>query len=40
VAALQRRRRRFLRIVAIAGKDQWDAMFNRFRALRDGVDLR
>lgn len=30
----------FLRIVAVAGKDQWDAMFNRFRALRDGVDLR
>lgn len=30
----------FLRVVAVAGKDQWDAMFNRFRALRDGVELR
>ena len=30
----------FLRIVAVAGTDQWDATFNRFRALRDGVTLR
>jgi hypothetical protein len=27
----------FLRIVAVARRQDWDAMFNRFRALRDGV---
>ncbi len=30
----------FLRIVAVAPNDQWDAAFNRFRALRDGMELR
>ncbi len=30
----------FLRIVAVAGSAQWDAVFDRFRALRDGVSLR
>lgn len=30
----------FLRIVAVAPNDQWDAAFNRFRALRDGLELR
>lgn len=30
----------FLRVVAVAGKDRWDDAFTRFRALRDGVDLR
>lgn len=27
----------FLRIVAVARRQDWDAVFNRFRALRDGV---
>jgi hypothetical protein len=30
----------FLRIVGIARKDEWDRMFTRFRAVRDGIDLR
>lgn len=30
----------FLGIVAVAPGDNWDALFNRFRALRDGVDAR
>ena len=30
----------FVRIVAVAGNENWDAAFNRFRALRDGVNLR
>lgn len=30
----------FLRIVGAASADRWDEMFNRFRAVRDGVDLR
>lgn len=30
----------FLRIIGVAGDDKWDAMFNRFRALRDGIDVR
>jgi hypothetical protein len=28
----------FMRIVAVAPKAEWDAMFPRFRALRDGID--
>jgi hypothetical protein len=28
----------FMRIVAVAPKEQWDAMFPRFRAVRDGVE--
>jgi hypothetical protein len=28
----------FLRVVAVAGKDNWDALFTRFRAIRDGVE--
>lgn len=27
----------FMRIVAVSPKDEWDAMFPRFRALRDGI---
>ena len=30
----------YLRVVGIGGKDDWDALFTRFRALRDGIDLR
>jgi hypothetical protein len=30
----------FFRIVGVARKDEWDAMFTRFRSVRDGVDLR
>jgi hypothetical protein len=30
----------FLRVIGIGRKDDWDALFTRFRALRDGVDLR
>ena len=30
----------FLRIIGVAGKDDWDAMFTRFRAVRDGVEPR
>lgn len=30
----------FLRIVAVARRQDWDAVFNRFRALRDGVTFR
>ncbi|MDI1344988.1 MAG: hypothetical protein PSV22_12920 [Pseudolabrys sp.] len=30
----------FLRIIGVSSKDNWDAMFNRFRAVRDGVDPR
>ena len=29
----------FLRVVGISRKDDWDALFTRFRALRDGIDL-
>jgi len=29
----------FLRVVGIGRKDDWDALFTRFRALRDGIDL-
>jgi hypothetical protein len=28
----------FMRIVAVSPTDEWDALFPRFRALRDGVD--
>ena len=30
----------FLRIVAVAGKQDFDAAFNRFRALRDGIEFK
>jgi hypothetical protein len=30
----------FLRIVAVARRQDWDAVFNRFRALRDGVTFK
>jgi hypothetical protein len=30
----------FLRVVGVAPQDDWDKMFNRFRALRDGVEFR
>ena len=30
----------FLRVVGIGRKDDWDALFTRFRAMRDGIDLR
>jgi hypothetical protein len=30
----------FLRIVGVARRQDWDAVFNRFRALRDGVALK
>lgn len=30
----------FIRVVAIAPQAEWDQMFNRFRALRDGIELR
>lgn len=30
----------FLRVVGIAPQSDWDKMFNRFRALRDGVEFR
>jgi len=30
----------FLRVVAVAPKDDWDTLFTRFRALRDGIDTR
>jgi hypothetical protein len=30
----------YLRIVAVAPTKNWDAVFNRFRALRDGIDPR
>jgi hypothetical protein len=29
----------FLRVVGIGRKDDWDALFTRFRALRDGIEL-
>lgn len=32
--------RGFIRVVGIAPRDDWDRMFNRFRALRDGIELR
>jgi len=30
----------FLRIVGVGRKDDWDALFTRFRAVRDGIDMR
>ncbi len=30
----------FMRIVGVAPKDDWDRLFTRFRAVRDGVDQR
>jgi hypothetical protein len=30
----------YLRVVGIGRKDDWDALFTRFRAMRDGIDLR
>ena len=30
----------FLRVVGVGRKDDWDALFTRFRAVRDGVELR
>jgi hypothetical protein len=30
----------FLRIVGVGRKEDWDALFTRFRAVRDGIDLR
>jgi hypothetical protein len=30
----------FLRIVGFGRKDDWDTLFTRFRAVRDGVDRR
>lgn len=29
----------FLRIIGVGPKDSWDALFTRFRAVRDGIDL-
>lgn len=30
----------FLRIIGVANNDQWETMFNRFRAVRDGIEPR
>jgi hypothetical protein len=30
----------FIRVVAVAPRQEWDQLFNRFRALRDGIALR
>lgn len=30
----------FFRVIGVAAKDNWDALFTRFRAVRDGVELR
>lgn len=30
----------FMRIVAVSPSDEWAAMFDRFRAVRDGIDMR
>jgi len=30
----------FLRVIGIGRKDDWDALFTRFRALRDGIEFR
>ena len=30
----------FLRIVGVGRKDDWDGLFTRFRAVRDGIELR
>ena len=30
----------FLRIIGVGAKDDWDALFTRFRAVRDGIEAR
>jgi hypothetical protein len=30
----------FIRIVGVVGENGWDQMFDRFRAVRDGVEVR
>jgi len=30
----------FVRIIGVSGKDAWDAMFTRFRAVRDGIEMK
>jgi hypothetical protein len=30
----------YLRIVAVSPSEDWDTMFARFRAVRDGINLR
>ena len=30
----------FLRVVGVGRKDGWDALFTRFRAVRDGIEFR
>lgn len=30
----------YLRIIGVTGKDSWDTLFTRFRAVRDGIDAR
>ena len=30
----------FMRVLGVAPKDDWDKLFNRFRAVRDGVASR
>jgi hypothetical protein len=30
----------FLRVIGVGRKDDWDALFTRFRALRDGIEFR
>jgi hypothetical protein len=30
----------FVRVIGVVGKDRWDEMFPRFRAVRDGIDVR
>jgi hypothetical protein len=30
----------FLRVVGVAGNEAWDAVFTRFRAVRDGIELK
>jgi hypothetical protein len=30
----------FLRIIGVSGKNDWDALFTRFRAVRDGIEMR
>ena len=29
----------FLRVVGVGRKDDWDALFTRFRAVRDGINF-
>ena len=30
----------FLAVLGVASGEKWDSMFNRFRAVRDGVDAK